>query len=235
MRTGRGDAGKCCCSADDVLDGAHVRLFTRADPHADLTAVGEVMPISRATIASGLVAAALLLASLPLLGQDAPRRLKVDLAVGFGHISGGGSPRDIPQTFDFGAVAATPLRVRTDSRLVAAASVYAHWPMDYGTSCIVRPPDTRCLPAYPKFTAYSLLAGREVGPRRRAGETRFLIGPTLMRTDEKSTVVGVQGRVDLTALQIKRLGLRVWTQGAVAPLPSSRSFVLLSGGVAIQL
>lgn len=186
---------------------------------------------------STTVASALLLAiiALPLRAQEAPARLKVDVAVGFGRVFGGGSPRDIPATFDFGAVVATPIRPHTAARLVAAASVYAHWPMNFGTSCIIQPPDTRCLPAYPNFTAYALLVGREAGPRRGAGEMRFLLGPTVMHTDEGSTIAGVQGRVDLTALQIKRLGFRIWTQGSVAPLPSSRSFVLVAGGVAIQL
>ena len=189
----------------------------------------------RHMLSAGVLAFALTSTSFRLGAQDALRSLRINVDVGLGSTSGGGSPRDIPATFDFGVMVATPLHLKLSQRLVAAVGVHAHWPLDYGTSCIIRPPDTRCTPAYPKFKSFALQVGREIGPRSSAGETRVLVGPTVLQTDEKSTLVGIQGRVDVTALQIKRIGIRLWTQGAAAPLRRRGNYVLLSGGLSLRI
>ena len=192
-----------------------------------------MMPALRlhATVA----AMALTLAATPVSAQELPRRLKVDLAAGFGRVSGGGIRRQIPQTFNFGITAATPLRRQSGSRFVGGAGLHVHWPMDFGTDCNLIEGSRGCLPIFPKFTSISLLGGLELGPRRGPYATRILVGPAYVRSDEKSQSLGIQGQLDMTAAQLKRIGVRFWTQGTIAPLGGSGQFVLVSGGLALQL
>lgn len=163
-----------------------------------------------------------------------PPPLTLDVGMGFGR-TWGSETRDVPAAFAFGALVATPLRVRTNSRLLAGVGLNAHWPLDFGTSCIVQVGTTSCLPAYPKFTLISALLGREFGSGWHAGGTRVLIGPAVVRTDERRTLFGVQGRADMSVLQMRHAGLTLWTQGAsVSPFGNAR-YVTLSMGLGVRL
>lgn len=188
--------------------------------------------VSRWLFALGV--AAMLLSTGAALDAQSPPTLKLDLGMGFGR-TWGTEARDVPAAFAFGAVAAIPLRRRANSGLVAGVGVNAHWPLDFGTSCIIQIGSTSCLPAYPKFTVVSALIGREFGSRNHTGATRVLIGPAVVRSDEQRTLFGVQGRADVSVLQMRHVGVTLWTQGATMSPFRDASYVTLSTGLGVRL
>ena len=173
------------------------------------------------------------LVSASLSAQSAPPRVKLDLDVGMGGTRGGGA-RDVPVAAGFGAVLATSLRGDTNRPLVGALELHTQLPMNYGTSCIVQLDSNACVPAYPQFKSFGALVGWETGPRRKAGGARFLFGPAVVRTDEKSTLPGLQARIDVSALQGQHAGVRLWTRGATASPFSNDRFLMLMFGVGLR-
>ena len=197
-------------------------------------------PIVFTLFAFALFALALL--ASPMAAQEGSFHLKVDFSGGFGRTFGGGA-RDVPAAIAFGAVVAAPLRERANGALVVGLSAHFHWPMDNGTSCIIRPGASECMPSYPKFNSVAALVGWEPAHGGEDARTRVLVGPALFRTDlkrafradEKQTLLGLQGRIDFIAMPTKHAGLLLWAQGAAAsPLRNERYF-MLTGGLGVRL
>lgn len=166
--------------------------------------------------------------------RQAPARIRVDIDVGLGGTSGGGGLRAVPMHFEFGAVAATPLRPLSRGGVVGALGVHAVVPADYGTECLIAPPSSQCAPAYPEFVTLEALAGWESTTRRSVGRTRVLAGPTMFRSNEKSTTLGALGRIDLTVLQVRRVGVAVWMHGALTSITRRDRFRVLAGGISLS-
>ena len=178
-----------------------------------------------------VIVAALFSVSLP--AQSAPPRVKLDLDVGLGGTRSSDA-RDVPSAVGLGAVLATKLRADTNSRLVGGLEVHAHVPLDYGTSCILQPDTNGCVPVYPQFISFAALVGWETGSRRKAGGARFLFGPAVVRTDENSTLPGLQARIDVSALQGQHAGVRLWFRGAAASPFRDERFLMLMVGVGLR-
>jgi hypothetical protein len=176
----------------------------------------------------------LALVATPMRAQPPSTSLKLDLEVGVGRTTGGGS-RVVPGAFAFGSLVAASWRAQENGGPVVAVGWHAQWPFDYGTDCLVTVSAPQCTPTYPRFTTYAALVGWEVGRRRAAGSARALIGPAVMRTNESRTLHGVQGRLDVTKLVGRHAGLNLWTQGAVAAPFRHDRFLLVSGGAGVRL
>lgn len=221
----------------------HLRM--RWSSPAQLGRRCEAHLLARMRLFLGVCSAALLAPVAPLEAQQSQPVLKVDIDVGLGW-TGGGGMREDRQAVAFGAIAAFPLRLQPNSRLVAAVGVHQHLPFDLGTRCTVVLPSTSCIPPYPQFISFSVLAGREFGNARSAGGTRFLAGPAVIRTNEKAplfnapgrpepTLFGFLGRADVSVLQRGPLGIKVWTQLSTAQPFQSERYVMWSFGTGVRL
>jgi hypothetical protein len=203
---------------------------------ASTTANGVAMLLQLLVIASVLAAA-------PVGAQDQPGRIAIDLSAGFGRTFGRG-PRDVPEAFALGAVIAGPAQRRSTGAIMLGVSAQAHWPLDFGTSCIVLPPSSACIPTYPQFSSVAALAGWKTGRLDRGRDLRVLLGPAVFRATargrvfrpgEVQTLLGFHGRIDVTAISTRHVGLVFFAQGATtSPLRADR-YVMLMGGAGIRL
>jgi len=181
------------------------------------------------------------------LAAEVPFRLKVDLSVGLGQTLGGGT-RDVPAAIAFGAVAfgavaAAPLHEQANGAFVVGLAAHAHWPLNFGTNCIIRAEASECIRPYPRFDSAAVLVGWETAHTGKDGGARVLVGPAVFltnlkrvfRADESQTLLGLQGRIDFTTMPTKHVGLLVCSQGATAsPLRTDRYF-LLTGGLGFRI
>ena len=195
---------------------------------------------------------ALLLLPRPHLGAQGavdapPPRFKLDLGAG-GAAGGGGGERDIRSALAFSGVLAVPVSTTPVGRVVAAANANAHLTLDFGTSCVLRPPATDCVPQYPHFSVLGALAGIDFARTGRGSGFRLLVGPAAMRNEstrrphvEKSTTFALQARGDAAYRVSSHFGFVLWThlvtssRGPTADTPTRERYNLVQAGVGVRI
>lgn len=197
------------------------------------------------SLRAALGVCATLAMSVPLMAQQASPVVKIDVYVGIGGSYGGRTAHDVSESFAGGALVTTPMRRATDSRRVVGFGVYAHAPLDFGTSCLVIIGTSGCIPRYPSFTVGTAFFGWDTGRGRKASGFRALVGPSLVRADSvnslsrvkkpMNTVFGLQGRLDASVQPVRHLGLGLWVQGTTASPFSGGRYRMIAGGVSVRV
>lgn len=168
-------------------------------------------------------------AVVPVQAQSAVARFKLDVDVGIARTFSKASS-DVPGALAFGAVASASLRSHLDHGAVVAVGWQTQRAFDNVEDCLVSS-SFPCTPSYPTLTTISGLVGWEA--RRMNGSTRALLGPAVIHAYESQNSWGVAGRLDVSKFY-SRVGLNLWSQGAVAPLLESGRLLQLSAGVGVR-
>jgi hypothetical protein len=173
--------------------------------------------------------------SVPTGAQQTTPAVKVDIYTGIGGSYGGRTPHDVSASVAIGALAT--MRVRRDTRgaPVLGLGAYFHVPLDYGTSCLVIIGTPGCIPNYPEFAVATAFVGWDTGRGSEASGFRALVGPSLVRANNKNTVFGLQGRLDASVQPVRHLGLGLWAQATTASPFSSGRYRMVSGGVSLRI